>query len=61
LLTLLLLAGYVACNHFWPNFYYDAVPAGRIRGWRRKALASIAGIRRASHRLNLSEGTLAAR
>jgi hypothetical protein len=51
-------AGYVICNIFWPNFYFDAVPAG-INAWLVPQGLSIvvyvvgvcyafAGIRRAS-------------
>jgi hypothetical protein len=51
-------AGYVICNHFWPNFYYLAVPAGKNVWLAAQGLSIVvyvvgvcyafAGIRRAS-------------
>lgn len=51
-------AGYVICNHFWPNFYYHAIPAGKNLWLAAQGLSiavyvvgmcgAFAGIRRAS-------------
>jgi hypothetical protein len=51
--------GYVLCNHFWPNFYYAAVPAGKnvwlaaqgisITFYVVGIFCSFAGVRRVSH------------
>jgi len=51
--------GYVVCNHFWPNFYYAAIPAGKnvwlaaqgisIAFYVAGTFYSFAGIRRVSH------------
>jgi hypothetical protein len=51
-------AGYVICNHFWPNVYYDAISAGKNVWLAAQGLSiavyvvgicySFAGIRRAS-------------
>ena len=51
-------AGYVICNHFWPNFYYHAIPAGKNTWLAAQGICvivyvvglcySVAGIRRAS-------------
>ena len=51
-------AGYMICNHFWPNFYYAAIPAGKNVWLAAQGLSiivyvigiwySIAGIRKAA-------------
>jgi hypothetical protein len=55
--------GYVICNIFWPHFYFEAIPAGKnvwlaaqglcIIVYVVGALYAVAGIRRASHDLQL--------
>jgi hypothetical protein len=54
-------AGYVICNHFWPNFYYEAIEAGKNVWLAAQGLSiavyvvgicfSFAGIRRSSAQL----------
>lgn len=54
-------AGYVICNHFWPNFYYEAIEAGKnvwlaaqgcsIAVYVVGICFSFAGIRRSSAQL----------